>query len=112
MVFPVLSVVAGRSHPSGGPTWPLNGRSIVALGDSETEEVLGRTTSVADVGFLFGVGWKREKPRCLLEKSRRFSDAGRLSTMKPIVMRPNKERVARKKAKACGQERQVARVEL
>ena len=67
-VYLVLEVVAGRSHPSGGPTWPLNGLSIVALGGSAAGEVWEPTTFVADVALLFGCGWRTEKPGCWLRE--------------------------------------------
>ncbi len=56
--------MAGRSHPSGGPTRPLDGRSIVAL-DSVSAEVVQRTTCVVVVvAILWWFGWKLETPLC------------------------------------------------
>ena len=59
----VWEVMAGRSHPSGTPTRPLDGCSMdVVLVGPIAEGVLWLMTYAVDVGLRSLPEWKRGKP--------------------------------------------------
>ena len=86
--------MAGRSHPSGGPTWPLNGRSIVLV-NLKMEEVLLWTTGVVGVVLRLVSGWRPVTPRCVPFELIRLLDGASSKTIKALVVGPDKERMAR-----------------